>query len=91
MDGTVLIFPEDQQKWGEDSRLIRTARPDAVGSFEFRNVIPGNYLAVPLEYVRDGDWSDPEFLQNLREQGKRVTVNDSGASGLTLTLKRTQH
>lgn len=91
IDGTVLIFPEDQQKWGEDSRLIRTARPDAVGAFEFRNVIPGNYLSVPLEYVRDGDWSDPEFLQNLRDQAKRVTVNDTGVSTLALTLKKPQH
>lgn len=87
VEGTVLLFPEDPSRWSEDSRLVRTARPDNKGAFEFRNVIPGTYLAVALDYVRDGEWADPEFLQNLRDRGKRVAVNDSGATGVGLTLK----
>jgi len=90
-EGSILIFPEDQQKWEENSRLIRTMRPDETGAFEFRNVIPGDYLVVPLDYVRPGDWSDPEFLRNLKDQAKRVKVGDADASGLALTLKRQQH
>ena len=90
VDGTVLIFPEDSAKWEESSRLIRTTRPDTVGAFEFRNVIPGDYLAVPLEYVRQGDWSDPEFLRNLKDTAKRVKVDERGVSGLALTLKKPQ-
>ena len=89
-DGSILIFPEDAQKWAENSRLIRTARPDESGGFEFRNVIPGDYLAVPLEYVRQGDWADPEFLRNLQEQAKRVRVADTGVSTVALTLKKRQ-
>src|SRR5262249_34911081 len=27
-DGTVIIFAEDAQKWSEDSRFVRSARPD---------------------------------------------------------------
>lgn len=89
-DGSVLIFPEDADKWEENSRLIRTARPDATGTFEFRNVIPGDYLAVALEYVRQGDWSDPEFLRGLKDQAKRIRVEAAGVSGLPLALKRPQ-
>ena len=87
-EGTVLIFPEDSAKWGENSRLIRTTRPDLSGGFELRNVIPGSYLVVPLEYVRDGDWTDPEFLENLRDGAKRVQVDETGAAGIALTLKK---
>ena len=87
-EGSVLLFPEDPQKWDESSRLIRTARPDTTGGFEFRNVIPGDYLAVALEYVRQGDWADPEFLRNLKDQAKRVRVDGAGVSGLALTLKK---
>ena len=87
-DGTVLIFPDDPQKWEESSRLIRTVRPDTTGAFELRNVIPGSYLAVPLEYVRDGDWADPEFLEKLRNDAKRVRIDEKGAEPLNLTLKR---
>jgi hypothetical protein len=85
-EGTALLFPEDATLWAEDSRLVRTARPDAFGGFEFRNVIPGDYLAVALEYVRDGDWTDPEFLEKLRERASKVKVDDRGAPVVSLKL-----
>ena len=88
IEGSVLIFPEDSAKWGEDARLVRSARPDESGTFEFRNVIPGSYLATALEYVRDGQWSDPEFLTRLRDQAKPVKVDDGGIATVALTLKR---
>ena len=87
-EGSVLLFPEETSKWGEDARLVRSTRPDLAGSFEFRNVIPGSYLIVPLEYVRDGEWADPEFLENLRDKAQRVRVDDKGAAPIQLTLKR---
>ena len=87
-EGTVLLFPEEASKWGEDARLVRSTRPDLAGAFEFRNVIPGSYLIVPLEYVRDGEWADPEFLENLRDKGHRVRVDDKGAPPIQLTLKK---
>ena len=87
-EGTALLFPEDSARWGEDSRLVRTARPDAAGAFEFRNLIPGEYLAVALDYVRDGEWTDPEFLEKLRERGTKVHVDDRGAAPVRLTIKK---
>lgn len=89
-EGSVLLFPEEASKWGEDARLVRSTRPDLAGAFEFRNVIPGSYLIVPLEYVRDGEWADPEFLENLRDKGQRVRVDDKGASPVALVLKKPQ-
>jgi protocatechuate 3,4-dioxygenase beta subunit len=88
VEGSVLIFPEDSSKWAEDSRLVRSARPDESGLFEFRNVIPGSYLAVALEYVRDGEWADPEFLAKQRDQAKPVRVDEGGVTTVALTLKR---
>jgi hypothetical protein len=88
IDGSVLMFPEDAAKWGEDARLVKTARPDPAGAFEIRNVIPGAYLLAPLEYVRDGEWADPAFLETLRDQSKRVRVDDNGTAGISLTLKK---
>lgn len=87
-EGSVLIFPEETAKWAEDSRLTRSARPDDAGAFEFRNVIPGSYLAVALDYVRDGEWADPDFLSKLRDQAKPVKVDESGVATIALTLKR---
>jgi len=89
-EGSILLFPEESAKWAEDSRLVRSTRPDQSGRFEFRNVIPGNYLITPLDYVRDGDWADPEFLEKLRADAKRVRVDDTGAQPVALTLKKPQ-
>jgi hypothetical protein len=86
-EGSAILFPEDQARWSDDSRLIKSARPDASGAFEFRNVVPGDYLVAPVEYVRENEWSDPAFLQGLRDSAKRVRVTDSGAQPVALVLK----
>jgi hypothetical protein len=87
-DGSVILFPEDQARWSEQSRLIRSARPDSAGWFEFRDVVPGEYLLAPIEYVQENEWSDPAFLEGLREAAKKVRVDDTGAPDVTLTLKK---
>jgi hypothetical protein len=90
-EGSVLLFPDDRAKWAEDSRLVRSTRPDQSGRFEFRNMIPGDYLITSLEYVRDGDWADPDFLANLANGATRVHVDNTGAQGVALTLRRQQY
>lgn len=87
-EGTVLLFPTDDTRWGENARLVRTSRPDQTGAFVVRQVVPGEYYVVPVEYVREGDWSDPAYLESLKERAKTVTVTDTGVTGVALTLKR---
>ncbi len=64
--GTVLLFPDDPDKWIEESRLTRVARPDETGRFVFHKTVPGSYYVVALDYVQTGDWNDPAFLEALR-------------------------
>src|SRR4029078_5967730 len=45
-EGTVLIFPEDSAKWGENSRLIRTTRPDLSGGVGVADVSRGRFTVV---------------------------------------------
>jgi hypothetical protein len=40
--------------------------------------------------VRDGDWSDPEYLERLRERAIKVHVDDKGTAPVRLTLKKPQ-
>ena len=88
-DGSVVLFPEDAAQWAEDSRLIKRIRPDAAGAFAFRQVIPGNYLVAAVEYVRDGEFHDPAFLEGLREHARRVRVDDGAAPApVALTLRK---
>jgi hypothetical protein len=81
------LFPEDSTKWLEESRLVKSARPDHLGTFEFIHVIPGDYFVTAADYVPEGEWADPAFLENLGGRAKRIRVNQDGAAAVTLTLQ----
>jgi hypothetical protein len=85
-DGTVLVFADDAQKWIDDSRFVRAARPDQRGTFQIKGLPPGEYLAVALEYVEDGAWNDPEYLESIRRYGQRIRLAESGSQTLSLKL-----
>ncbi|PYR82009.1 MAG: hypothetical protein DMF87_03385 [Acidobacteria bacterium] len=85
-DGSVLIFADDARKWMDDSRFVRSARPDQQGTFQIKGLPPGDYLAVALEYVEDGSWNDPEYLESIRRYAQRVKLGDSGSQTLALKL-----
>jgi hypothetical protein len=85
-DGTVLLFPADSTKWYEGSRFVRVARPDQQGRYRIQGVLPGEYLAVALDYVEDGIWNDPEFLESVRRHAQRVTLAEPGQRSLPLQV-----
>lgn len=86
-EGTVILFPQDAAKWSEQSRLVKTARPDPSGAFEIRLVPPGEYLIASMDYVQNGVWDDPEFLKGLQERATKVTVSEVGGASVNLTLR----
>jgi hypothetical protein len=86
-DAMVIVFAEDAAKWGEDSRLVRTVRSDKGGSFRLSAMPPGDYLAVALDYVVDGDWHDPQFLESLRSGAVRVTLKEGDTATVALQVK----
>lgn len=85
-DGTVIVFAEDADKWSEDSRFVRSARPDQQGEYRIRGLPPGDYLAVALTYVEDGMWNDPEYLETLRASAEKLRLPEAGSQTLSLKL-----
>ncbi len=85
-DGTVLLFPEDADRWYETSRTIRAVRPDRQGRWEAKALPAGEYLAIALDYVEDGAWNDPEFLESLRRDARKVTLPDGGSETVSLKV-----
>jgi hypothetical protein len=86
-EAMVIVFAEDATKWGEDSRLVRTVRSDKAGSFRLTAMPPGDYLAVALDYVVDGDWHDPQFLESLRAQAVRVALEEGATAAVALQVR----
>ena len=84
--GTVIVFANDPTKWAEDSRFVRSVRPDQQGQYEIKGLPAGEYLAVAVDYVAEGMWNDPEYLEGLRRYAQRVTLTEGDARAVTLKL-----
>ncbi len=87
-EGTVIVFPEDSAKWRDGTRMIRATRPDQRGRFAFKGLPAGDYLLVALDYVQEGQWNDPEFLDGLKSRGERVALADAESKQMDLVLRR---
>lgn len=87
-DYTVVIFSEDPEKWRVPmSRHIMTARPDQQGRFQVKNLPPGSYYAVAVEYIAQGDWNDPDVLDRLKSRASRFSIDEGDVKTLELTLE----
>ncbi len=86
-DYTVVVFPDDSEKWQFQSRYIKSARPDQDGRFEIRGLPPAqNYLAVAVDYLESGEAGDPEFLDRVRDRATKLALADGESKALDLKL-----
>jgi protocatechuate 3,4-dioxygenase beta subunit len=85
-DGTVIVFADDAEKWSEDSRFVRSARPDQQGQYQVKGLPPGEYLAVAMDYVQEGMWNDPEYLESIRRYAQKFPLLDGASQGVVLKL-----
>jgi hypothetical protein len=85
-DGTVIVFAGDAEKWSEDSRFVRSARPDQQGQYQIKGLPAGEYLAVAMDYVQDGMWNDPEYLDSIRRYAEKFTLIDGTSQAVALKL-----
>jgi hypothetical protein len=87
LDGIFVLFPEDAGQWADDLRLIRTGRPGQTGAITLRAVRPGLYLAAAVASATGSELADPDFLESLRAQGKRVMINENEPAQIVVTVK----
>ena len=83
---SVLLFPQDRERWILDSRLVGIARTDATGRYRIRTLPPGRYLAVALDPSQTANVSDPDVLESLRSRATPVSVAESEVKALDLRL-----
>ena len=58
----------------------------SAGQFKFTTLPPGAYLAIAVEYVAQGEWIDPEWLERAARKATRFTL-DEGAAKTPRLLK----
>jgi len=88
LDATVVLFPADENLRTFQSRFTRTARPDQQGNFRITPLPPGDYLAVALQGLEDGQAGDAEFLAGIEDLATRVALDDGEAKAMTLALRQ---
>jgi Carboxypeptidase regulatory-like domain len=86
-DYTVVVFSDNQDLWTvPQSRYVAGVRPDQDGRFQFRNLPPGTYYAVAVEYVEQGAWGDPELLMRLKDKASTFSLDEGESKTLDLTM-----
>jgi hypothetical protein len=86
-DYSVVVFPEDRDKWTPSSRYMRTSRPDQDGRFKVSGLPPGAYYIIALDYLdTSGDWNDPEALDRLKSKAATFSVNEGETKTLDLKI-----
>jgi len=86
MDFAIVVFPDDRKLWRPHSRLVRAARPDQEGRFQIRDLPPGRYSVIALDYLEQGSESDSDLLDRLKPNATSVTLDEGETQQLSLKL-----
>jgi beta-lactamase regulating signal transducer with metallopeptidase domain len=89
LNHTVVVFPEDANRWKAPSRFVRTARPRQDGRFEIEDLPPADYFAVAVESLPRNASSDPKVLERLWPLATRFELRESERRALQLKLSAT--
>jgi Carboxypeptidase regulatory-like domain len=83
---SVVLFPDDPAQWAFPSRRVRMVRVDQTGVFRARSLPPGGYLAFAVDYLEQGEFQDPVFLERMRGRATAFSLNDGDNKNVDLTL-----
>ena len=86
LNHTVVIFPENTNRWKAPSRFVRSARPRQDGWFQIEDLPPADYLAVAVESLPRNAWSDPAVLERLWPLATRFQLREGERRTLQLKL-----
>jgi len=87
-DYTIVVFADEPQKWTlPNSRYITATRPDQEGRFQIKNLPPGGYYAIAVDYLAQGEWNDPDVLERLKPKATSFSINEGETKTLNLTLR----
>jgi len=86
-DAWVVVFAQDPQRWNSPTRYVTAGRPN-LNNVYTTQVPAGEYFAIALNDVEQGEWNDPDFLAQLRDRATRVSVADGERTTVDLKLAR---
>lgn len=85
-DAFVVLFADDAERRWPGSPYVRSVRADANGRFTVRNAPPGRYRAVAVEFLENGEESNPSLIAQLEAASTSVTLGHGVTPTLDLRL-----
>lgn len=85
-DALVILFPEDQGAWRQNSTRVRRATTDQNGQFRLTGVLAGQYLIVPESQDAVTPLTDASEFAPLAKLATSVVVNESEQRTVDLKL-----
>ena len=81
-----MIFADGADKW-TSSRYVRRESTDDQGRYRIAG-LPAyeRYFAVAVDYLEDGEHTDPDFLERMRALAVPFPLGDAEAVTLDLPL-----
>ena len=74
---SVVVFPDDTNRWSYPSRYIKTARANERGQFRISGLPPNErYSAVAVDFLEEGEEQDPQFLERLRSRAMTFSLRE---------------
>jgi hypothetical protein len=87
-DYAVVVFPADRRRWIGAGRSMQAARLDQQGRFSIRGLPAGDYVAAVSIGLDEGEWTNPDFLDQLAARATPFTLDDGATKTLDLKLPR---
>ena len=81
-DYIVVTFPSNLREGDIPTRFIRTLRPDQEGKYQTKGLPAGDYFAIALEAIEQGQQWDPAFHDRVKPRATNFRLSE----GQTLTL-----
>jgi hypothetical protein len=81
---SVVLVPDNARRERWD--LYRVVSTDAMGRFNFTNVVPGDYKVFAWEAIEGNAYQDPEFIRRYEDRGTPVRLAEGAASTVELTV-----
>ena len=86
-DYTAVIFADESAKWGFQSRFVAVGRPDQDGRYKVKDLPAASYLAIALDYVQQGEWTDPAFLDRMKAKATPFRLGAGETKALDLKIQ----
>jgi hypothetical protein len=85
-DATVVVFPDERDRWTPYSRAIGMGRPDRAGRFLIRDLPSGSYRVIAVPTLEEGAERDLDLLDRLWARAERLTLADAASATISLRL-----